>query len=101
MTTTVASPLTLDEIRDIHVALLAAQAEIHNPGAARSRGQRDLMADIEDALYRLADVIERTERLVGDVDSDGYPLSAPRQWSEDELAELRRRERACDNYGSD
>lgn len=35
-----------------------------------------------------------------DVDSEGYPLGQPREWSEDELAELRRRERACDNYGS-
>jgi hypothetical protein len=35
-----------------------------------------------------------------DVDSEGYPIDQPREWSEDELKELRRRERACDNYGS-
>lgn len=61
MSVTVENPLSLDELKDIHVTLLAAEAEIHNPGAARSRGH-DLLHDIEDALYRLADVIERTER---------------------------------------
>ena len=34
------------------------------------------------------------------LDSEGYPLGSPRQWSEDELKELRRRECACDNYGN-
>lgn len=58
----VASPLTLDEIKDIRTTMLAMEEEIHHPGAARSRSH-DLLEDIEDALYRLADVIERTERL--------------------------------------
>lgn len=62
MATTVANPLSLDEMKDIRTTILAMKAEIHNPGAARARGQRDLLTDIEDALYRLADVIERTER---------------------------------------
>lgn len=35
------------------------------------------------------------------LDSDGYSLDAPREWSEDELTELRRREFATDNYGRD
>jgi len=56
------NPLSLDEIKDIHTTILAMEAEIHNPGAANYRGH-DLLADIEDALYRLADVIERTEAL--------------------------------------
>jgi hypothetical protein len=56
------SPLTLDEIKDIRTTLLAMETEIHNPGTARAR-RHDLMADIEDVLYRLADVIERTARL--------------------------------------
>lgn len=35
-----------------------------------------------------------------EVDSDGYPLSSPREWTEEELTELRRREYATSNYGS-
>lgn len=35
------------------------------------------------------------------LDSDGYPLDQPREWSDDELTELRRREFATDNYGRD
>jgi hypothetical protein len=34
------------------------------------------------------------------LDSDGYPIGQPREWTADELKELRRRERACDDYGS-
>jgi hypothetical protein len=34
------------------------------------------------------------------LDSEGYPLGSPREWSDEELKELRRRERACDDYGS-
>jgi len=56
------NPLTLDEIKDIRKTIVAMEDEIHHPGAARSRGH-DLLPDIEDALYRLADVIERTEAL--------------------------------------
>jgi hypothetical protein len=62
MAITVENPLSLDELKDIRTTILAMEAEIHNPGAARYRGH-DLLPDIEDALYRLADVIERTERL--------------------------------------
>jgi hypothetical protein len=62
MTVTVANPLSLAEIKDIRRTILAMEEEIHHPGAARC-SQRDLLAEIEDALYRLADVIERTERL--------------------------------------
>lgn len=62
MTVTVANPLALDEMKDIRATLIAMEDEIHHPGAARSKGH-DLLSDIEDALYRLADVIERTERL--------------------------------------
>jgi hypothetical protein len=35
----------------------------------------------------------------GHMDSEGYPIGWPRTWSASELNELRRRERACDNYG--
>lgn len=35
------------------------------------------------------------------LDSDGYLLDEPREWSDDELTELRRREYATDNYGRD
>jgi hypothetical protein len=35
------------------------------------------------------------------MDSEGYSLDAPREWSEEELAELRRREFATDDYGRD
>jgi len=62
MTKVVACPLSLDELKDIRTTMLAMEEEIHHPGAARSRGH-DLLPDIEDALYRLADVIERSERL--------------------------------------
>lgn len=61
MTATVQNPLSLDEIKDIRKTILAMEEEIHHPGAARNCGH-DILADIEDALYRLADVIERTER---------------------------------------
>jgi hypothetical protein len=61
MTVTVQNPLSLEELIDIRKTMLAMEEEIHHPGAARYSG-RDLLADIEDALYRLADVIERTER---------------------------------------
>ena len=44
----------------------------------------------------LADIIDGGDGL----DSDGYPLDYPREWSAAELKELRRREYACDNYGS-
>lgn len=60
---TVANPLSLDEMKDIRTTILAMEQEIHNPGAAAARGHRDFLKDIEDALYRLADVIERTECL--------------------------------------
>lgn len=63
MANTVENPLSLDELKDIRTTILAMEAEIHNPGAAAARGHRDLLSDIEDALYRLADVIERSERL--------------------------------------
>jgi hypothetical protein len=62
MATTVQNPLSLDELKNIRATVLAMETEIHNPGAAAARGH-DLLPDIEDALYRLADVIERTERL--------------------------------------
>lgn len=35
------------------------------------------------------------------LDSDGYPLDQPREWSEDEIAELRRRQYINDDYGRD
>jgi hypothetical protein len=34
------------------------------------------------------------------LDSEGYPLGSPREWSDDELRELRRHERACDDHGN-
>lgn len=48
------------------------------------------------ARVNSASVIDADDGL----DSEGYPLDQPREWSEDELKELRRRERACDDYGS-
>ena len=60
----VANPLSLDEIKTIRKTILEMEAEIHNPGASRHRGF-DLLPAIEDALYRLADVIERTEAVEG------------------------------------
>lgn len=60
MAVTVQNPLTLDEIKDIYATMVTMVDEIHHPGAARSQ-QFDLLSAIEDSLYRLADVIERTE----------------------------------------
>ncbi len=54
--------LSLDEMRDIHVTVLAMEAEIHNPGAANARGDHDFLDDIQDALRRLAHAIECAER---------------------------------------
>lgn len=50
-----------------------------------------------------------TPRLAADIvlhggdglDSDGYSLDEPREWSDEEIAELRRREFANDDYGRD
>lgn len=50
----------------------------------------------QDAIADLLDQIEEDDGL----DSEGYPIGSPREWSEEELHELRRRERACDNYGA-
>lgn len=35
------------------------------------------------------------------LDSEGYSLDEPREWSAEEIANLRRREFACDDYGRD
>lgn len=35
------------------------------------------------------------------LDSDGYSLDEPREWTDEEIAQLRRREFAADNYGRD
>lgn len=46
----------------------------------------------------MADIIQ----FDGDgLDSDGYSLDEPREWSDEEIANLRRREFATDNYGRD
>lgn len=46
----------------------------------------------------MADVIQ----FDGDgLDSDGYLLDEPREWSDEEIANLRRREFATDDYGRD
>lgn len=64
MATTTANPLSLDEMRDILVTIQAAQQEIIKPGSAANGGYaRDLDDDINDALYRLTDAIERAQRL--------------------------------------
>lgn len=95
------SPLTLQELIDIRDTLRMAEMEIVRPGTAAMYGY-DLLDDVNDALYRLQDTIERDQADEDDgLDSEGYPLGAPREWSEDELAELRRREFATDNYGRD
>lgn len=66
MSVTIANPLSLEELKDIRNTILSMESEIHNPGAARALGHHNFLSNIEDALYRLADVIERTERLAAE-----------------------------------
>lgn len=44
------------------------------------------------------DIIDEYEN---EVDAEGYSLHQPREWSELEIAELRRRDFATDDYGRD
>lgn len=56
------NPLSIEEMQDLRKTMLAMEKEIHHPGASRSRGH-DLLPDIEDALYRLLDAIERVHEV--------------------------------------
>ena len=58
--------------------------------------------EIVDSFQSREEASEAARRFVADddgFDSEGYPINQPRIWSADELKDLRRRERACDNYG--
>lgn len=60
-------------------------------------------ANAAECIEAFKDGCEAMHYIVGEVgfDSDGYPLDQPREWSEEELAEVRRREFSTDNYGRD